>query len=171
VLWEFTLFVALLLVLFLAVVDLAVTRGDDGQMGRVVDATAEALATNQRPKDLELDLVATGGSLTDEDRDQPCTTVGLPEGSSELRDAICLVKLGVATTGNETRVRIVRDGDEVVACAMMRPRSVTGLLAPIQDHRTQRAVATRTIDGGSTTVETLSETTLPEADWDFCPTP
>ncbi len=173
-LWEFTLFVVVLLVLFLVVVDLAVTRGDDRTLRTAAMKTAEAIVGSDDDADVgEADALS-------------CEPVGLraagvSEGVTLPQDAVCLMQLGVAATHREVRVRLERADSEVTVCAMLRPRSVTGILSPVQKNRTLRTVATTSIDpaddsgiegDGSSTVDrswVATERALPGSDWSFCP--
>jgi hypothetical protein len=142
------------MLMFLAVVDLAVSRGDDQLLRRSADDTAAELAKS---------------GVGDGEAADGCDTVGMRDRPSPARDAVCLVKAGVGRVGQETRVRVAWDGDEVVVCAMMRPRSVTGLLGPLQERRTLRTVAVRPASDDVDSVGAASERALAGTDWEFCP--
>ena len=163
-LWEFTAFVAVLLVLFLVVVDMAVSRGDEHALRTTAEKTAAAIAG----------VDSASGTSADDCAPIGLHAAGISDGSSLPARSVCLVKLGVSSARSDARVRIERSEGGVTVCAMMQPRSATGILSPIQDRRTLRTVATHEIEDthvadGVDPSWAASERALPGSDWDFCP--
>ncbi len=188
-LWEFSLFVVVLLIVFLVVVDMAVTRGDDRVLRAAASETASALVAADAdgpaddpdavdPNAVDPNAARVAGThldrddVADDDRCEPVGlhVVGLADADALPTDAICLAKLGTKSTRSETRVRIERGESEVTVCVMAAARSVTGLLAPFQRDRTLRTVAVEPLDESDPGLTwAAGERPLSGTDWDFCP--
>jgi hypothetical protein len=180
-LWEFSLFIVVLLLVFLGVVDMAVTRGDDRLLRLSASETATAVVATSEDLPAELGAdeasadIAAAEDADDLGADAACEPVGLrvdgrDEGDALPVDAVCLAKSGVRSTRSDARVRIEWGRAELTVCVMMEARSVTGLLGPFQRGRTLRTVVVQPVDdGGAARRWAAAERPLDGSDWGFCP--